>query len=99
MEALALIDEVTAALRRRKDIVASRNEPFDPVALLQPGENALSRMFRELLDERGSHGAGPAFRDLFLRRFLTGRSDPAIWHVRRCPAKYGRATDGGGSTS
>lgn len=65
---------VTAAHHERARAEAALAADFAPafnaVALLGPGETALSAAFRWMLDERESHGQGGRFRDLFFQHVL-----------------------------
>lgn len=87
--ATRLLSRVTAAgaeRARAEAAMAQRFAPgFNPVALLSPGENDLSKVFGWLLDEAGTHGQGPAFRDSFVSDLLN--DDPGLWARARLAAE------------
>lgn len=76
-----------AALDKAHTLFARDHAPgFNSLDLLDPGETRLSGVFRWMLDERGSHGQGSAFRELFLDSFLRADLAGADWReaVVRC---------------
>jgi hypothetical protein len=74
----ALLATVIHTTREREQAAAAlapvHAPRFNAVALLGPGETALSAAFRWMLDERADHGQGGMFRDLFFRHLLPAGS-------------------------
>lgn len=81
-EQAVLLDGIGSARDAReceaRAVAVAQAPAFNPVALLGPGETGLSLILRWLFDERGNHGQGGRFRDLYLRDLL-GFAEGDIW--------------------